>query len=296
MERNVSDQDWLASQFEAHRRHLQAIAVRMLGSPHEAEDAVQEAWLRLTRVDASQVDNLRGWLTTVVGRVCLDMLRIRSSRRERSLQSQTIELSADGDTMDPEQEALVADSVGLALIVVLDTLTPAQRVAFVLHDLFAIPYEDIAEILDRSPTATKMLASRARRRVQSERIPETDLARQHKLVEAFLLASRSGDLTALLAVLDPDVTLRADSAASPTNAPTRIRGARRVAKGALAFSQQARTATTALVDGRIGIAALSGGHVLTVLTLAFKDGKITDIDVIANQAQLGQLDVSPITQ
>lgn len=291
----MSDQDWLASQFEAHRRHLQAIAVRMLGSPHEAEDAVQEAWLRLTRVDASQVDNLRGWLTTVVGRVCLDMMRIRF-RRERPLQSQTIELSADDDTVDPEQEALVADSVGLALMVVLDTLTPAQRVAFVLHDLFAIPYEDIAEILDRSPTATKMLASRARRRVQSERIPATDLARQHELVEAFLLASRSGDLTVLLAVLDPDVTLRADSDASPTGVPTHVRGARNVAKGAFAFSQHARTATTALVDGRVGIAALSGGHVHTVLTLAFKDDKISDIDVIANQTQLAQLDVSPITQ
>ena len=291
----MSDQDWLADRFELHRYHLRAVAMRMLGSPSEAEDAVQEAWLRLTRVDAAKVDNLGGWLTTVVGRVCLDMLRTRSTRREQPLEP--VELAVDDShAEDPEHEALVADSVGMALMVVLDTLTPGQRLAFVLHDLFAIPHEDIAAILDRSPAATKMLASRARQRVQSATLPDADMVRQYELVEAFLQAARHGDFTALLAVLDPEVTLRADAAASPRGAPTNVRGARNVAKGALAFSEQAWTATTAYVDGGIGIMAEAGGQVRTVLSLGFKEGKIAQIEVIADQTQLTQLDLRPINR
>jgi RNA polymerase sigma factor (sigma-70 family) len=293
----VSDQDWLASRFEVHRGHLRAVALRMLGSPSEAEDAVQEAWLRLTRADAGKVDNLGGWLTTVVSRVCLDMLRTRTSRREQPLQPETAEFpGGDANREDPEQEALVADSVGPALMVVLDTLTPPQRVAFVLHDLFAIPYEDIATVLGRSPAATRMLASRARKRVQAESPPDADIIRQHDLVQAFLLASRRGDFTALLEVLDPDVTLRADAAASPAGTPTHTRGAHNVAKGALAFSRLARTARTALVDGCIGIVSVSGGRVRTVLTFALDNDRIAEIDVIADRTQLAHLDVRLINQ
>ncbi len=223
----MDDHDWLAARFEAHRSHLRAVAYRMLGSPSEADDAVQDAWLRLARADTSGVDNLGGWLTTVVARVCLDMLRARTSRREEPLEEpldahlpDPVVRHADGVGVDPEQEALLAEGVGLALLVVLETLAPAERVAFVLHDLFAVPFDQIAPVVGRSSAAAKMLASRARRRVQGAApVPDTDLSRQRAVVDAFLAASRGGDFGALLALLDPDVVLRADRAAVDVGAP-----------------------------------------------------------------------------
>ncbi len=214
----MDDNDWLAERFEAQRGHLQAVAYRMLGSLGEADDAVQESWLRLSRSGTSDVQNLGGWMTTIVARVCLDMLRSRKSRREEPLEAPARDSAADRtEGVDPEQEAVMADSVGLALLVVLETLTPAERLAFVLHDLFAVPFDEIAPIVGRSPSAAKMLASRARRRVQQgNELPDVDLARQRTVVDAFLAASRNGDFDALLALLDPDVVLRADRAAGFT--------------------------------------------------------------------------------
>src|SRR6266545_657087 len=241
----------LAERFEANRSHLTAVAYRMLGSLHEADDAVQEAWLRLNRSDTSGVDNLRGWLTTVVARVCLDMLRSRKSRREEPLAAHALEPNATGaEALDPEQEALMTDSVGLALLVVLDKLAPAQRVAFVLHDVFAMPFDDIAAVVGRSPAAVRQLASRARRRVQGSAVPDADLERQREVVNAFLAASRGGDFEALLAVLDPEVLFRADASAVYPGSPREMRGAAAVATRAF---KGARDAELALVDGAVGL-------------------------------------------
>src|SRR5215211_1546644 len=281
----MDERDWLAERFEEHRAHLRAVAYRMLGSPSEAEDAVQEAWFRLARSDVSEVRNLGGWLTTVVARVCLDLLRARSARREEPLDAELPGPEPDG-AADPEHEALLADSVGLALLVVLDTLAPAERLAFVLHDMFAVPFGEIAPIVDRSPSAAKMLASRARRRVRAATVPDADLARQRAVVDAFLAAARDGDLNALLAILAPDVVVRADSRAVPHGAPRLIRGAHTVAQQALTFSARARFALPALVDGRPGILVAPRGRLSIALIFTITGGAIAEIHVVADPARL----------
>jgi RNA polymerase sigma-70 factor (ECF subfamily) len=287
----MDDQDWLAQRFEEHRARLAAVAYRMLGSRGEADDAVQEAWLRLSRVDSSAVHNLGGWLTTVVGRVCLDMLRSRAAHREEPLDRQQPEPTTSRvEEADPEQETLMAESVGLALLVVLDTLTPSERLAFVLHDMFAVPFDDIASILGRSPNATKQLASRARQRVQAtEAMPDTDIARQTEIVNAFLAASRSGDFAPLLAVLDPDVVLHADAAAVRAGAPARIRNAAAVAQQ---FAGRAQGAQPALVNGLPG-AVWTTTHRTTrgAFRFTITRGKIVRIDIIMDPQQLRQLDL-----
>jgi RNA polymerase sigma factor (sigma-70 family) len=272
--------------FEAHRGHLRAVAYRMLGSRSEADDAIQEAWLRLARADADGIQNTRAWLTTVVARVCLDVLRSRKARREVLLDA-----PLPADSPDPEQEAILADSVGLALLVVLDTLTPPERLAFVLHDMFAVPFDEIAPIVGRSTQATKMLASRARHRVRTADVPNTDLSRQREVVDAFLAASRNGDFAALLDVLAPDVIVRGDAFAAPPGAPTRLRGARAVAEQALAFSQRAKDAHIGLVNGAPAILVTPRGRLVTVMTFTITDGKILAIDVIADPRRLGKLTV-----
>jgi RNA polymerase sigma factor (sigma-70 family) len=275
--------------FEAHRSHLRAVAYRMLGSRSEADDAVQEAWLRLARADTNGILNTRAWLTTVVARVCLDMLRSRAARRETSLDA-----PLPVDSPDPEQEAVLADSVGLALLVVLDTLTPAERLAFVLHDMFAVPFHEIAPIVGRSTEATKMLASRARHRVHAAEVPDADLARQRPVVDAFLAASRNGDFAALLDVLDPDVTVRADAFAAPSRGATHLRGARAVAGQALAFSHRAKDAHTGLINGAPAIVVTPHGRLATVMTFTITNDKIVAIDVIADPQRLDQLTVEPL--
>jgi RNA polymerase sigma factor (sigma-70 family) len=288
--------DWLAQRFEENRTHLRAVAYRMLGSISEADDALQEAWLRLSRSDTREIHNLGGWLTTVVGRVCLDMLRSRRSRGEVSLGEplgvhvpDPIVSRADG--FDPEQEALLADSVGLALLVVLETLSPAERLAFVLHDMFSVPFEEIAPIVGRSPTAARQLASRARRRVRgAATVPDVDLARQQEVVDAFLAAARDGDLEALLAVLDPDVVLRADSAALPAGASREVRGAPAVARRAV--KGRARAARPALVNGAAGVIVAPRGRLLMVLGFTISGGKIVEIDAVADPERLRQLDLA----
>jgi RNA polymerase sigma-70 factor, ECF subfamily len=297
----MDDHDWLAARFEEHRSHLRAVAYRMLGSPSEADDAVQDAWLRLARADTSGVDNLGGWLTTVVARVCLDTLRARTSRREEPLEEpldahlpDPIVRHADGVGVDPEQEALLAEGVGLALLVVLDTLAPAERVAFVLHDMFAVPFDQIAPVVGRSPDAAKMLASRARRRVQgTATVPDTDLPRQRAVVDAFLAASRGGDFDALLAVLDPDVVLRADPAAVQAGASAEVRGAAAVAG---TFSGRARAAQPALVDGAVGAVWAPGGRPRMVFGFTITRGKIVAIDILADPERLGQLDLAVLNE
>ena len=281
--------DFLAARFEENRTRLRSVAYRMLGSPSEAEDAVQEAWLRLSRADMSGVENLSGWLTTVVARVCLDMLRSRKSRREDQLDIDAAEPVATDDTsLDPEHEALLADSVGPALLLVLDTLTPAERLAFVLHDMFAISFDEIARIAGRSPLAARQLASRARRRVQgASAAPDIDRTRQRKIVEAFLDASRRGDFEALLAVLDPDVVLRADSAAIATGASQEVRGAHPVAR---TFAGRARAARAALIDGAPGAVWTSGGQPRVVFRFTIVDETIVGIELVADPARIGQLE------
>lgn len=283
--------DWLAERFEEDRTHLRAVAYRMLGSLSEADDAVQEAWLRLSRSDPSGVENLRGWLTTVVARVCLDMLRSRRSRREEPLGAHVPDLIVSAESgIDPEHEALLADSVGLALLVVLGTLAPAERVAFVLHDMFDLPFEEIAPIVGRSPTAARQLASRARRRVQgAPTVPDADLTRQREIVDAFLAASRGGDFDALLAVLDPNVVLRADRAAVDMGASREVRGAAAVAK---TFSGRARFAQPALVNGAVGAVWAPGGRPRVVFGFTITRGKIVEIGLVADPERLRQLDLA----
>jgi RNA polymerase sigma-70 factor (ECF subfamily) len=285
----VDDRDWLAERFEAHRPHLRAVAYRMLGSAAEADDALQEAWLRASRAGADDVDNLGGWLTTVVARVCLNQLRSRRSRPEESLDEQAAQV-ADGGA-DPEAEALLADAVGPALLVVLDTLSPAERLAFVLHDLFAVPFGEIAEILGRSPAAARQLASRARRRVQGAQAPAGERARQRLVVEAFLAASREGDFEALLGLLDPQVVARADAAAEAAGAEAEVRGARAVAG---VFVGRARFARPALVEGAVGAVWAPGGRPRVVFAFTVGDGRVTEIRLLADPARLADLDLAPL--
>lgn len=288
----MDETELLARRFEANRSHLQAVAYRMLGSLSEADDAVQEAWLRLSRSDTSGVENLGGWLTTVVARVCLDMLRTRKSRREESLDEGEAEPAVRGEqAADPEHEAMLADSVGLALLVVLETLAPAERLAFVLHDIFAVPFEEIAPIVERTPTAARQLASRARRRVQgTPTLPDPDLTRQREVVNAFLAAARGGDFDALLAILHPDVVMRADGAARPSGVPQEVHGAVTVAKRAARGG--ARETQPALVNGKVGVVVAPRGHLLMVLDFTIVEDKIIAIDAIADPERLRQLDLA----
>ena len=286
----------LAKRFEESRDHLRAVAYRMLGSLSEADDAVQEAWLRLSRMDAGSIGNLGGWLTTVVARVCLDLLRSRTSRREESLDApalQPIAMREPGS--DPEQEVLLADSIGLAVLVVLDRLTPAERLAFVMHDMFAVPFEEIAPIVGRSPEAARQLASRARRRVQGPGpLTGADLTRNRKVVEAFLSALREGDFDGLLAVLDADVVVRADGAASPTGAPREVHGAATAATGAMQFSQYAKFVQTAFVDGKVGLIWAPGGRLRRALKMTIVGERIVEIDVVADPERLRELDLAVV--
>ncbi|WP_410618224.1 sigma-70 family RNA polymerase sigma factor [Amycolatopsis sp. cmx-8-4] len=287
----MNDADWLAHRFETHREHLRAVAYRMLGSLSEADDAVQESWLRLSRSDTSDVENLAGWLTTVVGRVCLDMLRSRKARREEFVPDPIITREDDG----PEESALLADSVGLALLVVLDTLTPGERLAFVLRDMFAMPFEEIAPIVGRSETATRQLASRARRRVQGAPVaPDPDVARQRAVVDAFLAAARGGDFEALVSVLDPAVVLRADRGAE-RGGPIEVTGAAAVADQALTFSRLGAgggTVRRALVNGAAGVVATREGRPFSVLGFTVAGGRIVAIDILADPARLDRLDLA----
>jgi RNA polymerase sigma-70 factor (ECF subfamily) len=285
----VDDSEGLARGFEAHRAHLRAVAYRMLGSLPDADDAVQETWLRLTRSDTSGVQNLGGWLTTVAARICLDMLRARAARREDPLEAHVPDpVVGDG----PEQEALLADSVGLALLVVLGTLSPAERLVFVLHDVFAVPFAEIAPILDRSPAAAKQLASRARRRLGGAAEPaDADLARQREIIDAFLAAAREGDFGALLTVLAPDVVLRADAGAGPLGPSRLVHGARAVAGQVLGFARFAQFARPVLVNGTPGLIAAPGGQPLSVMSVTVRGGKIAEIDVLADPERLRRLDL-----
>jgi RNA polymerase sigma factor (sigma-70 family) len=296
----MDERDFLAEHFEEHRTHLRAVAYRMLGSISEADDAIQEAWIRLSRSDTSSVANLGGWLTTVVGRVCLDMLRSRRARREEPLGEppgarvpDPIVSRADG--FDPEREALLSDSVGLALLVVLETLSPAERLAFVLHDMFGVPFEEIASIVGRSEVAARQLASRARRRVRgATNVPDADLVRQREVVDAFLAAAREGDFDALVAVLDPDVVLRSDGGLVRAGLSREVRGAAAVAEQALTFSKFARSARArpALVNGAAGVVSWSpDGQLFSVSGFTIRHGKIVEIDILADPERLRQLDL-----
>ena len=293
----MGEPDLLAERFETHRNHVRAVAYRMLGSASEADDAVQEAWLRLSRSDASNIENLAGWLTTVAGKVCLYMLRSRRSRREKPLGLQVSEtIASDSDWSDPEHEALLADSVGPALLVLLETLTPAERVAFVLHDLFAVPFKEIAPIVERSPIATKKLASRARHRIKgASTSPDTDRTRYRHLVDAFIAATRGGDIEALLALLDPDVVRRADRAALPAGAATELRGARAVAEETRTNSRRARFARPALINGTLGIVVAPGGRLMVAISLTIKDDKIAEMDVIGDPTRLRELNLAVLS-
>ncbi len=285
----MNERELLAERFEAHRQHLRAVAYRMLGSRSEADDAVQEAWLNVTRSGANGVDNLGGWLTTVVARVCLDMLRSRKSRREESL---VIERFDAQSGTDPEHETILADSVGLALLVVLEALAPAERIAFVLHDLFNVPFEEIATIVGRSPEATRQLASRARRRVHGARTEDAQLTGQRKIVEAFLEAMRAGDFEQIVAVLAPDVVVHADVSPGVTR---EVRGARNWAKGAVTFSKHARFVQAALVNGAIGVVFAPNGRLTSALSFTFADGKIATVDVISDPGRIRDLEVAVLT-
>ena len=285
----MDDTEWLARQFEEHRSRLRAVAYRMLGSISEADDAVQEAWLRLSRSDADAIDNLGGWLTTVVARISLNTLRSRSSRREQPIGVRVPEPVIDrADGTDPEHEALIADSIGLALLVVLETLTPAERLAFVLHDMFAMPFDEIAPIVGRSPEAARQLASRGRRRVQrSDPIPDADLEIQWAAVDAFLAAARQGDFYALVAVLDPDVVLRADQGGS-----REVRGAEIVAGRALVWSRVALATQRVLVNGAAGLLATRDGQPFSIGAFTVRGGKIVEIDILADPERLRRLDLT----
>jgi RNA polymerase sigma factor (sigma-70 family) len=289
----MSEHDWLAERFEENRPHLRAVAYRMLGSSTEADDAVQETWLRLSRAGVGGVENLGGWLTTIVARVALNMLRSRTLRREEPMDppptGQPVAPPPNGT--DPEHEAVLADSVGLALLVVLDTLTPAERLAFVLHDMFAVPFEEIAPIVERSPVATRQLASRARRRVQEARVQPGEISRRREVVAAFLAASREGDFDALLTMLDPDIVLRADNAAAQMGADAEAIGARAVAG---IFSGRAKALRPALIDGAPGAVWTYRGETRVVFAFTFTGGTITAIEQIANPERIARLEVTPL--
>jgi RNA polymerase sigma-70 factor (ECF subfamily) len=288
----VEERDWLAERFEEHRTHLRAVAYRMLGSLSEADDAVQEAWLRLSRTDASEIENLGGWLTTAVARVSLNMLRSRRVRREQPIGVHMPDPIVDrADGTDPEHEALLADSVGLALLVVLETLSPPERLAFVLHDIFAMPFDEIAPILDRSPAAVRQLASRARRRVQGQTtVPDADLDTQRRVVDAFLAAARDGDFEALLEVLDPEVVLRVDL--GPAGESREVRGARAVAGQALFYSRLGLVMHPALVNGVVGAVGTLDGEPYSVGAITVRGGKIVEMDILADPERLSRLDLT----
>ena len=287
----MNERDELADRFEEHRTHLRAVAYRMLGSTGEADDAVQEAWLRLSRTGAAGIDNLGGWLTTVVARVCLDTLRSRKSRREDPLTPDVPEPVATGTPgSSPESEALLADSVGLALLLVLDTLEPAERLAFVLHDMCAVPFDDIASIIGRSSDAARQLASRARRRVRgAPETPAADLAGRREVVDAFLAALRAGDFEGLLAVLDPDLVVRADFGDGKRS---ESRGAAVWAKGAASYGHMARAVHQALVNGDVGLVLGANGRLSRALTFKFANGRIVEIDIIGDPKRVDELEVS----
>jgi RNA polymerase sigma factor (sigma-70 family) len=289
----MNEKEWLAQRFEASRARLRAVAYRMLGSLGDADDAVQECWLRVSRADTSGVENLEGWLTTALARVCLNMLRSRKTRREESLAEQPANpVLVNGKGSGPEDETLIAESVGLALLVVLEKLSPAERVAFVLHDVFAVPFEDIAPIVRRSPVATRQLASRARRRVHgAAKASDRAVSKQREAVEGFLAALRAGDVDGILAVLDPDVVRRADRVAVPSGATTELRGATAVVNETLAHRDLARVARPVLVNGSVGIVVAPGGRLRTVIRCTVKQGKIKEMDVIADPARLRRLDL-----
>jgi RNA polymerase sigma factor (sigma-70 family) len=287
----MDERDWLAERFEEHRSHLRAVAYRMLGSVSEADDAVQEAWLRLSRSDADEIENLGGWLTTVVGRVCLNMLRSRDARREQPLGVHVPEPIVDrADGTDPEHEALVADSVGLALLVVLETLSPAERLAFVLHDIFAVPFDEIASIVDRSPEAARQLASRARRRVRAENtVPDVDVDAQREVVDAFLAAARDGDFDRLVAVLHPDVVLRADLGRAGSR---EVRGADAVISQAMFYAQLELVMKPALINGAVGVVTTRDGRPFSVGGFTVRDGRIVEMVWLADPARLRELDLT----
>jgi RNA polymerase sigma-70 factor, ECF subfamily len=290
----VNEKESLAHQFEGHRARLKAVAYRMLGSLSEADDAVQEAWLRLNRASAGDVVNLGGWLTTVVARVSLDMLRARKSRREDPLSVRLPDPIIGEDKTDPAHEILLADSVGLALLVVLETLAPAERLAFVLHDMFGVSFDEIASIVGRSSTAARQLASRARRRVQgATKIPDADISAQRKIVDAFMAAARDGNFDALLDVLDPDVVVRADRGAALAEGGIELRGARVVAKEALRFSKMVQFARPMLVNGSAGIVSwLPGGEPFSIMGFTIRRGKIVEINIFTDPARLRRLNLS----
>ena len=292
----MDQQECLAERFEEHRTHLRGVAYRMLGSLPEADDAVQESWLRLSRTDANGIENLTAWLTTVVARVCLNMLQSRKTRREEPLDARVPDpIIAPEDRTDPEYQALLADSIGLALQVVLEMLTPAERLAFVLHDMFAMPFEDIGPIVGKSPQAARQLASRARRRVQGAAMPDTDLASQRKVVDAFHAAARDGDFEALVAVLDPDVVLRADAGVRGP-ASTVVRGAAAVASGAIRFSGLSAHLRPALVNGAAGVVAVQDGSPIAVAGFTVRGGKIIEINILADPERLRQLQLTLLDQ
>jgi RNA polymerase sigma factor (sigma-70 family) len=288
----MDQQEWLAQRFEEHRPHLRAVAYRMLGSVSEADDAVQDAWIRLSRSDTSEVQNLGAWLTTVVARVALNMLRSRKARHEQSLDVHVPDPIVDpADGTDPEHEAILADSVGLALLVVLETLTPPERLAFVLHDMFAVPFDEIATILDRSPDAARQLASRGRRRVRgSAPVPDADLGAQWEVVEAFLAAARNGDFEGLVAVLDPDVVLRADGGLEGIS--SFVEGAETVASQALMWSRVDLTIHRALINGAAGMVSLRDGRPFSVAAVTVRGGKIVEMDILADPERVSQLDLA----
>jgi RNA polymerase sigma factor (sigma-70 family) len=289
----MDERDWLADRFEEHRPRLRAVAYRMLGSTSEADDAVQEAWIRLSRSDTGEIDNLEAWLVTVAGRVALNMLRARKRRREESLDVHVPDPIIDStDGSNPEHEALLADSVGLALLIVLETLTPAERLAFVLHDMFGVPFEEIAPVVERSPEATRQLASRARRRVRGAAPPpDADLKAQWEVVEAFIAAARGGDFDALVAVLDPDVVLRADGGRL-TALSQRIQGAETVASQALMWARVDLTMQRALVNGAAGMVTFLHGQPFSIAAITVRNGKISEIDFLSDPDRIAQIDLS----
>ncbi|HEY3841080.1 MAG TPA: sigma-70 family RNA polymerase sigma factor [Bryobacteraceae bacterium] len=291
----MNETGWWAQQFEENRGHLRAVAYRILGSVSEADDAVQEAWLRLTRSGTAAIENLGAWLTTVVARVCLDTLRSRASRKEEALESPGFQAPASREGSDPERDAVLADSVGLAVLVVLERLNPAERIAFVLHDMFDVSFDEIAPILGRSPEAARQLASRARRRVRGGDAPDQEaIERQRQVVNAFLAALRGGDFEGLIAVLDPDVVVRIDETAGRPGGPREIHGARAWASGAMAFRQYARSVETMLVDGGVGLVWAPAGRLSRVLKFKFDGEKITGVEIIADPVRLGEMELGVV--
>jgi RNA polymerase sigma-70 factor (ECF subfamily) len=287
----MDERDWLAERFQQHRPRLRAVAYRMLGSTGEADDAVQEAWIRLSRSNAGEIDNLEAWLVSAVGRVALNLLRSRKTRREEPLEAHLPDPIVDrADGIDPEHQALLADSVGLALLVVLETLTPAERLAYVLHDVFSVPFDEIGAILDRSPDAARQLASRGRRRIRgADTTPDADAAAQQEVVEAFLAAARDGDFDALVAVLDPDIVVRQDTGSGTI---LEVRGAENVARRAMAAAQLGLVARPALVNGAAGWVSLLDGEVFAIAALTLQNGRITTMDILLDPARLARLDLT----